>query len=70
MFQHENAQPHVTRICTQFPDAENVPVLRLPAYSPVAKVRTLSGKFLEFSRSFTWEVKQNVPGLNSATKKS
>jgi hypothetical protein len=27
MFQHDNAQPHVTRICTQFLEAENVPVL-------------------------------------------
>jgi hypothetical protein len=27
MFQHDNAQPHVTRIYTQFLKAENVPVL-------------------------------------------
>jgi hypothetical protein len=27
MFQHDNAQPHVTRICTEFLEAENVPVL-------------------------------------------
>ena len=33
-FQHDNARPHVTRICTQFLEAENVPVLPLPAYSP------------------------------------
>ena len=33
MFQH-NAQPHVARICTQFREAENVPVLPWPAYSP------------------------------------
>jgi hypothetical protein len=26
MFQHDNAQPHVTRICTRFLEAENVPV--------------------------------------------
>ena len=34
MFQHDNAQTHVTRICTQFLEAENVPVLQWPAYSP------------------------------------
>ena len=34
MFQHDNAQPHVARICTQFLEAENVPVLPWPAYSP------------------------------------
>ena len=31
MFQHDNAQPHVARICTQFLKAENVPVLPRPA---------------------------------------
>ena len=34
IFQNDNAQPHVTRICTQFLEAENVPVLSWPAYSP------------------------------------
>ena len=34
MFQHDNARPHVTRTCTQFLEAENVPVLPWPAYSP------------------------------------
>jgi hypothetical protein len=34
MFQHDNAQPHVARICTQFLEAENVPVLPWPAYPP------------------------------------
>jgi transposase len=32
-FQHDNALPHVARICTQFLEAENVPVLSWPAYS-------------------------------------
>jgi transposase len=32
-FQHDNAQSHVAWICTQFLDAENVPVLPRPAYS-------------------------------------
>jgi transposase len=34
MFQNDNALPHVARICTQFLDAEIVPVLPWPAYSP------------------------------------
>ena len=34
MFQHDNARPHVTRLCTQFLEAENDPVLPWPAYSP------------------------------------
>ena len=33
MFQHDNAQPHVAGICTQFLLAENVPI-PWPAYSP------------------------------------
>ncbi len=34
MMQHDNAQPHVARICTQFLEAENIPVLAWSAYSP------------------------------------
>ena len=34
MFQHDNARPHVARICIQFLAAENFPVLPWPAYSP------------------------------------
>ncbi len=34
MLQHDNARPHVSRICTQFLEAENIPVLAWPAYSP------------------------------------
>uniref|UniRef100_A0AAZ3NTM4 Tc1-like transposase DDE domain-containing protein n=1 Tax=Oncorhynchus tshawytscha TaxID=74940 RepID=A0AAZ3NTM4_ONCTS len=34
MFQHDNARPHVTRICTEFLEVENIPVLPWPAYSP------------------------------------
>jgi transposase len=34
MFQHDNLQPPVARICTQFLEDENVPVLLWPAYSP------------------------------------
>ena len=32
MFQHDNTQPHVIRICTQSLEAENVPFLPWPAY--------------------------------------
>ncbi len=34
MLQHDNAQPHVARICTKFLEAENIPVFAWPAYSP------------------------------------
>ncbi len=34
MLQHDNARPLVARICTQFLEAENLPVLAWPAYSP------------------------------------
>ncbi len=34
MLQHDNARPHVARICTQFLKAENIPVLAWPTYSP------------------------------------
>jgi hypothetical protein len=34
VFQHDNAQPQVARICTQFLEAENVPVLPWPANLP------------------------------------
>ncbi len=34
ILQHDNAGPHVARICTQFLDAENIPVHAWPAYSP------------------------------------
>jgi len=33
-FQHDNARPHVARICSHFLEAENIPVLAWPAYSP------------------------------------
>ncbi len=34
MLQHDNLRPHVARICTQFLEAENIPVLAWSAYSP------------------------------------
>ncbi|ROK31145.1 Transposable element Tcb2 transposase [Anabarilius grahami] len=34
MLQHDNARPRVARICTQYLEAENIPVLAWPAYSP------------------------------------
>ncbi len=34
MLQHDNARPHVARICTQILEAENIPVFGWPAYSP------------------------------------
>jgi hypothetical protein len=34
MIQHDNARSYVARICTQFLEVENAPVLPCPAYSP------------------------------------
>ena len=34
MFQHDNARLHVTKICTEFLEAENGPVPPWPAYLP------------------------------------
>ena len=34
VFQHDNALHHVARICTQFLEAENIPVLPCPAFPP------------------------------------
>ncbi len=34
MLQHDTARPHAARICMQFLEAENIPVLAWPAYSP------------------------------------
>jgi hypothetical protein len=34
MFHYDNARPHVAKICTQFLEAENVPVFPWPAFSP------------------------------------
>lgn len=34
LLQHNNAWPHVAMICAQFLDAEIIPVLTWPAYSP------------------------------------
>jgi hypothetical protein len=38
MFQHDNAWPHFTRICTQFLEDENVPVLPWPASSDMSPI--------------------------------
>jgi transposase len=34
MFLHDNARPHIALICTQFLEAENIPVLPCPAFPP------------------------------------
>jgi hypothetical protein len=38
MFQHDNAWPRGARICTEFMEAENVPVLPWPAYSDMSPI--------------------------------
>ena len=55
MFQHDNARPHVTRICTQFLEAEHVPVLPWPAYSPAMSPIEHVWDTLD------WRVRQRVP---------
>ena len=55
MFQHNLARPHVARICTQFLEAENGPVLPWPAYSP-------DGSPIEHVwDALDWRVPERVP---------
>ncbi|ROL41031.1 Transposable element Tcb2 transposase [Anabarilius grahami] len=55
MLQHENARPHVARICTQFLEAENIPVLAWPAYSPDMSPIEHVWDALD------WRIRQRVP---------
>ncbi len=44
MLQHDNAWPHVARICSHFLESENIPVLTWPAYSPdMSPIEHVSG---------------------------
>ncbi len=56
MLQHDNARPHVARICTRFLEAEDIPVLAWPAYtpdmSPIERVRDALDR----------RIRQRVPG--------
>ncbi len=71
MLQHDNAQPHVTRICTQFLEAENVPVLAWQAYSPGMSpiefgmlwigVYDCVFQFLPISSNFVQQLKRSGP---------
>ena len=78
MFQHDNAWPHVARICTQFLEAENIPVVLWPAYSPDmlpiehvwnaldrrARQRSSSRQYPATSHSHLRGVRQNSTGHN------
>ncbi len=55
MLQHDNAQPHVARICTQFLEAENIPVLAWPVYSPDMSPIEHVWDALD------WRIRQRVP---------
>ncbi len=70
MWQHDNARPHVARICTQFLEAENIPVLAWPAYSqdmsPIEHVwdaldRRIRQQFLTISSNFAQPLKRSGP---------
>jgi hypothetical protein len=75
MFQHDNAQSHVARICTQILEAENVPVLPWPAYSPDIDPLRMFGmlwidvydsvfQFLPISRNFAQSLKRSGTTLH------
>ena len=74
MLQHDNARPHVARICTQFLEAENIPVFAWSAYSPemspiqhildTARIRYVYDRvfqFLPISSNFTQPLKRSGP---------
>ncbi|KAL0181600.1 hypothetical protein M9458_024006 [Cirrhinus mrigala] len=55
MLQHDNTWPHVARICTQFLEVENIPVLAWPACSPDMSPIEHVWDALE------WHIRQRVP---------
>ncbi len=55
MLQHDNARPHVARICTQFLEAENIPVISWPAYSPDMS------PIVHVWDALDWRIRQRVP---------
>jgi len=67
MLQHDNTWPHVARICTQFLEAENIPVLGWPAYSldmsRIEHVRNALDRFqvLPISSNFAQPLKRSGP---------
>ncbi len=72
MLQHDNAWPHVARICTQFLEAENIPVLAWPAFSPTCHPLSMFGmlciglynsvfQFLPISSNFAQPLKRSGP---------
>ncbi len=71
MLQHDNARPHVARICTQFLEAENITVLAWPAYSchPLSMlwigVYDSMFQFLAISSNFTQPLKRSGPTFHN-----
>ncbi len=67
MLMHDNARPHVASICTQFLEAENIPVLAWPAYSlPMFGMLWIGVyysvfQFLPISSNFTQPLKRSEP---------
>ncbi len=78
MLQHDNVRPHAARICTQVLEAENIPVLAWPAYSPDMSPLSMFGmlwsgvyvsvfQFLPISSNFTQPLKRSGPTTPQAT---
>ncbi len=74
MLQHDNAWPHVARICTQFLEAENIPVQRIGQHTHRTWYHPLSMfgmlwigvydsvfQFLPISSNFTQLLKRSEP---------
>ena len=67
MFQHDNAQPHVARVCTQFLEAENVmPQFfhGLPTHMPPIEHFWSSCRQYPATSHRHWRVGQDSPGHN------
>ncbi len=56
VLQHDNARPHVARNSTQFLEAENIPVLAWPAYSPPDM-----SPIEHVWDALDWRIRQRVP---------
>ncbi len=73
MLQHDNARPHVARICIQFLEVENISVLAWPAYSlgmsaieqKLEHAIVYAIQFLSISSNFTQPLKRSGPTFHN-----